>query len=278
MANVKTYYVSTQGNTKLSTNFTVREFACKDGSDKVLIDLDLVAILQKIRDSLGAAITITSGYRTATYNASIGGATNSYHIQGMAADIVVAGKTTSQVAASAETNGALGILRYITSNFVHVDTRTIKYFATITNGVTTTVSTHGGTSSGGSSTISAIQTKMNSLYGTGLAVDGVYGANTKKALIKGLQTEFNKQYRAGLAVDGVWGNATKLACPTLSAGASGNIVYILQAGLYCIGGNSMAVDGSYGTGTTSAVKSFQTAKRLSPDGVAGPNTFAAMFA
>ena len=31
------YSVKTQGNTKISEHFRVREFACKDGTDSVLI-------------------------------------------------------------------------------------------------------------------------------------------------------------------------------------------------------------------------------------------------
>lgn len=60
MANVKTYSVKTDGNMKLSANFVVKEFQCKDGTDQVLIDLDLVKLLQAIRDKMGATITINS--------------------------------------------------------------------------------------------------------------------------------------------------------------------------------------------------------------------------
>lgn len=281
MANVRTYYVSTQGNLHLSNNFIVREFACQDGSDAVLIDLDLVAILQAIRDTLGAPITITSGYRTVSHNASVGGAQNSYHTLGRAADIVVSGKTTAEVAACAESAGALGILRYVTDGFVHIDTRVQKYFAEYRNSGVTVVQTFGGSSggSGGSSTvISNIQRTMNARYQTGLNVDGIYGAATKRALVKGLQTELNTQYHAGLVVDGVFGAATKEKCPEIGGG-TGNIQYIIQAGLYCIAGfTSLSVDGAYGSGTISAVRAFQSAKGLPVDGATGPNTFEALFA
>ena len=277
MANVKTYSVKTDGNMKLSTNFVVKEFQCKDGTDQVLIDLDLVKLLQAIRDKLGATITINSGYRTASHNANVGGSSQSYHLFGRAADIVVTGKTPKEVAACAESVGALGILRYET--FVHVDTRTEKYFAVYTNGVPTAVSTHGGSpSSGATSVISAIQSTLNARYNTGLVVDGLYGANTKKAMIKGLQIEFNKQYNAGLGVDGLWGPKTKDACPIIYENTSGNIQYIIKAGLYCIAGyKSLTVNNSYDTNTVSAVKDFQKAKNLGVDGRTGPDTFAALF-
>lgn len=41
------------GTRKLSANFTVAEFACKDGSDPVFVDSSLAALLQKIRDHFG---------------------------------------------------------------------------------------------------------------------------------------------------------------------------------------------------------------------------------
>lgn len=97
-------------------------------------------------------------------------------------------------------------------------------------------------------------------------------------MIKGLQIEFNKQYNAGLGVDGLWGPKTKDACPIIYENTSGNIQYIIKAGLYCIAGyKSLNVNGSYDTNTVSAVKNFQKAKNLGVDGRTGPNTFAALF-
>lgn len=286
MSNVKTYHVSTQGGLKLSPNFTVSEFACHDGADQVLIDLDLVAILQAMRDQLGAPITITSGYRTPSHNAAVGGAANSFHTKGQAADIVVSGRTTAEVAACAETAGALGVLRYITDGFVHMDTRATQYYAIYTRNsqgvnVATAVSTHAG-SSGGSApsaqTIREIQSTLNERYSVGLDVDGIYGVNTKIGMVKGVQTELNEQYGAGLVVDGYWGPNTRAACPIIYGG-SGNIQYLIQAGLYCIAGfTSLAVNGEFTEDTINAVKAFQTAKNLTPvDGRTGPDTFAALF-
>lgn len=49
-----------------------------------------------------------------------------------------------------------------------------------------------------------IQKFLNDTYGTNLALDNMYGAETKKALIKALQTELNTQFGKGLAVDGIF--------------------------------------------------------------------------
>lgn len=121
---VKTYSVSKDGNTYLAYNFRVKEFACNDGSDTVLISDKLVDLLQKIRDHFGVAVTINSGYRTSTYNKKVGGATNSQHVKGTAADIVVKGVDPLTVAQYAEylmpNYGGIGVYQ----TFTHVDVRT----------------------------------------------------------------------------------------------------------------------------------------------------------
>ena len=124
---VNTYSLSKDGETSLTTNFKVKEFRCKDGTDEILIDSTLVDYLQKIRDWAGSSVTINSRYRTEGYNKEIKGAPKSYHVKGRAADIVVSGKTPLEVAKKAEELGMNGIIKY--SSFVHVDTRDSKYYS-----------------------------------------------------------------------------------------------------------------------------------------------------
>lgn len=120
---VKKYSLKKSGNIHLSPHFTVKEFACHDGSDTVLIDDRLVTLLEKIRDRFGKPIHINSAYRTAKYNAKIGGVSNSYHVKGMAADIVIDGVKSKEVAQYAEKIGCGGIGWYEAKNFTHIDTR-----------------------------------------------------------------------------------------------------------------------------------------------------------
>ena len=80
---IKTYSLKRDGNTKLSEHFTVREFACSDGSDQIKIDPKLVDYLEKIRQHLGKPVLITSGYRTPAHNAKVGGVKNSYSSSSM---------------------------------------------------------------------------------------------------------------------------------------------------------------------------------------------------
>lgn len=121
---IKVYSKKSEGNFKLSTNFKVREFACSDGSDVVLIAPDLVKILQSVREHFGKPVNITSGYRTVSYNKTVKGSTNdSKHTFGIAADIKISGVAPKTIAAYIETlipnSGGIGTYK----TFVHVDTR-----------------------------------------------------------------------------------------------------------------------------------------------------------
>ena len=128
MVEINAYSKKKDGEKKLSTNFRVREFACKDGSDAVLVAPRLVMVLQSIRDHFGKAVNINSGYRTPQYNTKVGGVDQSQHCYGTAADISVKGVTVADVAAYARSImpdwGGVGIYRK--QGFVHVDVREVK--------------------------------------------------------------------------------------------------------------------------------------------------------
>lgn len=123
---VNVYSKNKNGNTAVSKNFKVKEFACKDGSDPVFISPELVEVLQKIRDHFNKPVTINSAYRTASHNKREGGAVYSQHLYGTAADIKVSGVSPKEVARYAETllNGRGGIGIYPT--FTHIDVRKDK--------------------------------------------------------------------------------------------------------------------------------------------------------
>ncbi|HEY9233123.1 MAG TPA: peptidoglycan-binding domain-containing protein, partial [Blastocatellia bacterium] len=63
---------------------------------------------------------------------------------------------------------------------------------------------------------------------------------------------------------------------TLRRGNSGAAVSRLQQRLKDLGFNSGAVDGDFGPGTEAAVIAFQQSKQLGADGIAGPQTLAAL--
>ncbi len=125
---VRTYSLSADGNKPVSSNFKVKEFCCKDGSDKILVDVDFVKNkLQAIRDHFDVPVTINSAYRTQEYNTKVKGAKASYHLQGRAFDVVVEGHTPQEVARYAQMLGIPGIIQY--NGFVHVDSRESRYWA-----------------------------------------------------------------------------------------------------------------------------------------------------
>lgn len=110
----------------ISEHFKANEFRCKDGSEEFLIADRLISILEDIRNHFKAPVIINSGYRTPSWNQKIGGTPNSYHCKGMAADIVVKGHTSKEVAEYAsKIMEAGGVIRY--TNFTHIDVRENKY-------------------------------------------------------------------------------------------------------------------------------------------------------
>ena len=138
---IKTYKKGTA--VTLSTNFKSTEFDCHGSGccSSTKVDEKLVEYLQKIRDHFGKSVNINSGYRCKTHNASVGGASQSNHMDGEAADIRISGAAPLEIAQYAEHIGILGIGVY--SWGVHIDTRTSKYFWY--DGGASNVKTFGGT-------------------------------------------------------------------------------------------------------------------------------------
>lgn len=108
-------------NIKVSKNFKLSEFMCKDGSKEVLYCEELISLLENIRKIIAKPIIITSGYRTFSYNKKVGGSPKSQHLLGRACDIKVKNLSTEYLAQIAKKSGAKGIGIY--DLFVHVDVR-----------------------------------------------------------------------------------------------------------------------------------------------------------
>jgi len=76
--------------------------------------------LQKLRDQWGKVIHIDSGYRCPAVNTAVGGKPDSFHLKGMASDIVVEGMTPKEVQlALYNWTGGLGSYQ----TFTHIDDR-----------------------------------------------------------------------------------------------------------------------------------------------------------
>lgn len=124
---IKSYIMDKEANEEVGQHFKVKEFACKDGSQVVFIDENLVAILDILRNKIEKPVIITSGYRTPEWNKKCNGAKYSYHTRGMAADIRVDGMSAKEVAKKLDAiiPNECGIIVY--KSWVHIDVRISKY-------------------------------------------------------------------------------------------------------------------------------------------------------
>lgn len=124
---IKAYISDEQANLKITEHFKVKEFACKDGSPIVFVDEYLAVLLEILRKTIKKPVIITSGYRTPEHNKKVGGAKNSFHMRGMAADITVKDMTPKDVAKELDklAPNSCGIIVY--KSWVHFDTRNSKY-------------------------------------------------------------------------------------------------------------------------------------------------------
>lgn len=105
---------------ELEPNFSPGEFKCKGGDWPWLIDNTLPWLLQLMRGKLAKPIRINSGYRTPEYNKDVGGAKQSKHMLGLAADLDTPDKMSS--IAFAGLAYACGFRRIgVSTGFVHVD-------------------------------------------------------------------------------------------------------------------------------------------------------------
>ncbi|MFS2004599.1 D-Ala-D-Ala carboxypeptidase family metallohydrolase [Duganella sp. CT11-25] len=93
----------------LSEHFTLEELVASQIAARRRIDnrpppaiienlRRVAAVLEQVRALVGRAITVSSGYRSPALNAAAGGARESAHLQGLAADITVSGLAPKDLA------------------------------------------------------------------------------------------------------------------------------------------------------------------------------------
>ena len=112
----------------LSKNFSRHEFACKCGCGADEVSPKLIETLQTLRTLTNSPITITSGRRCQSHNATVGGVANSQHVIGNAADVIVKGWAASEVLKVLQVlvrAGALyvGYAYAVNDRVVHIDVR-----------------------------------------------------------------------------------------------------------------------------------------------------------
>lgn len=121
------FRMSSDSQEKVREHFTVKEFACKDGSNLVLIDEKLADLLENIRKHFGKPVHINSAFRTESWNDAVGGSRYSRHLAGEAADIWIKDVKPHDVALYADSvlGETGGIICY--TNFTHIDVRKSYY-------------------------------------------------------------------------------------------------------------------------------------------------------
>lgn len=108
------------GTEPFAPHFKIREFACNDGADLILIETQFAYYMPFIREHFGdKSMHINSAYRTASYNAKVGGASESYHMKGMAVDFYIDGVNPTTVYNWLSSWWPGGVGKYPT--FTHID-------------------------------------------------------------------------------------------------------------------------------------------------------------
>lgn len=111
---------------KINPWFKPHEFACKCGCGLSEVSDELIDVLVDVREHYNAPVKINSGRRCVEHNRKEGGASNSKHLTGEAADIVVKGVNAEDVADYLESKypDKYGIGRY--NGRTHIDVRKQK--------------------------------------------------------------------------------------------------------------------------------------------------------
>lgn len=111
----------------ISPHFKRNEFKCKCGKCKFeAVDHELLVVLEDLRIWFDEAVSINSAIRCETHNKAVGGAENSMHLHGIAADIVVKDITSEEVYRYLDTKypNKYGVGLY--PSWVHIDVRSDK--------------------------------------------------------------------------------------------------------------------------------------------------------
>lgn len=110
----------------LNEHFHRAEFECQCGCGQCGVDVELLTALTKLRKHLNTPVHITSGNRCVSHNKIIGGAPDSKHTKGIAADFKCRDFSPREIADILEEwfPDKYGIGVY--STWVHLDVRSTK--------------------------------------------------------------------------------------------------------------------------------------------------------
>lgn len=103
-------------------NFTPQEMASR-GDGSIHISIELMDKLTLLRGRVKGPLIVNSAYRDPKHNVAVGGASNSFHVRGMAADISMSNHDPEAFTDAVVMAGFGGIGHYPPGkgNFIHVD-------------------------------------------------------------------------------------------------------------------------------------------------------------
>ena len=114
----------------ISPHFARSEFACRCGCGFDTVDVDLLRVLEALREHFEKPVRLTSAARCRLHNKAIGGSDFSMHLWGKAADVVVDDVTPGQVYdwldGHAPSKYGLGLYQRGAGGWVHIDVRPSK--------------------------------------------------------------------------------------------------------------------------------------------------------
>lgn len=112
-------------NMKVSEHFKSGELACRC-CNRLFVDDVFLSMLEELRLLWGKPMIVTSCFRCAKHNREVGGAENSFHLYGCAADIFIKKEDQKYFCELACRIGFSHIFAYEERNFVHIDSGGIE--------------------------------------------------------------------------------------------------------------------------------------------------------
>lgn len=144
---IKTYKKTAEK--QLTKHFKLSEIHChgKKCCNKTKLDTAVVKLAEKMRQALGVAFTVESGYRCEAHNRAVGGANGSGHCKGTALDLTTESVSRERLAVLAELCGVPRIGIYESDNkkcMIHIGTGTRCHWINTGNYLATSHSFLGG--------------------------------------------------------------------------------------------------------------------------------------
>jgi len=105
-------------------HFPFNELACHCGCNTMVMSRSFMAMLEELRLSYGAPITISSGYRCPKYNNAVSkSGSDGVHTTGLAVDIAIRGRDADKLLRLAVKMGfgGIGIKQAGASRYLHLD-------------------------------------------------------------------------------------------------------------------------------------------------------------